>query len=227
MNNLFSYQIQAVGVCYTPINTSKKIKKRNIMQKIKNLMTALLIGFVTIANANNPNLPSTATLTKSANEKIRLTLNSINKNANLSIKDAEGVIIYNEEIISKNTVAKDYDLTTLADGTYVFSIELTDKIIEQRVAIEKGNMTLGKAEILSKPIFFEAEKAIFVTIEGLSNEMIEVRILNNNGTEVYQKENDNIKTFNTKYDLSKLPNDNYVVVVTIAGKSYYKYMELN
>lgn len=230
MSNLFNYQIQSVGGCFTQIDTSKKIKntkKRNIMQIIKNLLTALLIGFVTIANANNnPFKSPTVRFTETANEKIRLTL--INSaNTALRIQNAEGITIYNENIVSENTVAKDYDLTTLADGTYVFSIELSDKIIEQAVIVEKGNVTLENAEILSKPVFFESDQALFVTIEGLSNEAVEVRILDNNGTEIYQDEKQNIARFNTKYDLSKLANDNYIIVVNIDGKSYYKYMELN
>lgn len=230
MNSLFRYQIQSVGVILTPINTSKNIKNtknKSIMQTIKNLLTALLIGFVTIANANNnPFKSPMVNLTETANEKIRLTLIN-SENTALKIQDADGVTIYDEAIISKNAVAKDYDLTTLADGIYVFSIELSDKIIEQAVNVEKGNITLGSPKIMSKPVFFEADQALFVTIEGLSNEAVEVRILNNDGSEIYQDEKQNIARFNTKYDLSKLLNDNYTIVVTIDGKSYYKYMKLN
>lgn len=228
MNSIFNYQSQVFGELFKSIQTFKNIKNRNIMQTIKNLFTALLIGFVTIANANNnPIATPTANLTETANEKIRLNLNSIEK-TNLKIQDANGFTIYDEVIKSKNAaVAKEYDLTTLANGTYVFSIELSDKIIEQTVILKDGNTTLGTSIILAKPVFFEGNNSLFITIDGIENSMVEVKILDNDGFEIYQNKQTNINQFNTKYNMDKLMPASYTAVVRIDGKIYYKNIQIN
>jgi len=226
MNSLFSYQIQAVGVISQPSNKSKNTKNRNIMQIIKNLFTILLIGLVTVANANNnPIKAPTVNLTEAANGKIHMTLMN-SESTTLKIQDADGVTIYKEAIRSQAIVEKNYDLTTLTDGTYVFSIELADKFIEQNVNIKAGNITLEDAIISAKPIFFEGDNSIFVTITDLTKANVEIRIIDASGNEIYQIEKQNINQFNTKYDLSKLENDDYTVVVTVNEKTYYKNIKL-
>ncbi len=226
MNHLFNYESQLFAEFFKSSNTLKNTKKVNFMKSIKNLLTVALIGLVTLANANNnPFEVPTANFKETKNEKIRLTLLK-SENAKLKIEDALGVIIYDESITSENTVAKEYDLTTLADGMYIFSVELSDKIIEQEVSVEEGNITLKNANIISKPVFFETENELFVTIEGLSESAVEVRIFDNSGNEYYQSEKENLNRFNTKYDMSKLKKDTYTVAVIVDGKTYYKIMEL-
>jgi hypothetical protein len=56
-------------------------------------------------------------------ERTSLTLNDVKQGNLLSIKDDNGIILYKELIQKSGMYTKEFDLTTLPDGAYIFELD--------------------------------------------------------------------------------------------------------
>lgn len=118
----------------------------------------------------------------------------------VNIYDAKGLRVFSDNLGKQKSFARPYNFSELAEGTY--TIELIDIAGKQ---IESVEYKQGKIEKLASLIKMSGEINKFLLIvPGKGDDVLNVRILNDSGEELYQGEEKVNGDFAKTYDLKSL-----------------------
>jgi hypothetical protein len=153
----------------------------------------LMLGILTTM-ASYANEVSYASINKETKRTI-LKLNKVKEGHRLVIKDANGVILYKEYIKDSGAYSKEFDLTELPDGKYVFEIEkdVEINIIPFKVVSSKVTFNKEEESTIYKPVVFKRGDLVYISRSNFTELPLEYKIY-------YAYNDDLIASENFKHD---------------------------
>ena len=186
------------------------------MKKFKNnLLVAIALMLGTLTNYAN---------VEKISKNIRVVFENVEKNHALTIKDQEGVVLYNENIHENGMLVKFFDFSTLNDGIYTIEVEKEHEIIIKEVDIKDNVVTLNKAaeKVLYRPSIEIKEDRVFVSRINTDKSPLHVTVYYKDH-EIAEETVASEKEVVTKvYHLDEALRGNYSIVVSSKETSYSK-----
>lgn len=144
--------------------------------------------------------------------KVRIDRISALKPAIISIKDANGQVLFTEK--SKTSqYGKKLDFSKLSNGTYFLDLEepygVNRKVLvktEQGLSLKEGNFY-----IQNSIRFKDADKKVVVNIDNTLNQPVTIRITDANGNVLHEVNNIVTDNYNSSFNLSSLMRGTYQI----------------
>ncbi|MEO9953159.1 DUF3244 domain-containing protein [Nonlabens sp.] len=146
---------------------------------------------------------------------------NVKKGHQLTIKDAANITLYNETISLTGNYTKQFDLTTLENGSYTIELNKDSEVLTRTFNVENGIVDLSTEMTFYKPVATKRNDQLFVSQLSSNDEVLDVLIYYNN--ELVHKEaisdSSNLKRV---FQLSPDRKGEYYIIMKSAGKSFYK-----
>ncbi|QQY83142.1 hypothetical protein JJL45_03875 [Tamlana sp. s12] len=198
---------------------------KNIITNTKKgfLLVALCVSMVSFANEN-----SFYNVTIEAN-KTTLTINNVKEGSLLSLKDALGHVIASETIKTSGKYTREFDLSFLANGDYMFEVDKDLEIKEIPFAVKSGVALFNKNEekVIYKPFIRVSGDMVFVSKLAIDGEPLDVEIIftpknSGNSSVVVSETIKNKDKIERVYQLSGAKKGEYQVILYTAGRKFEK-----
>lgn len=193
------------------------------MKKI--LKFSLVIAAVlTVMNVSASGNDFSLDVKKEQGKKVTFALYETNKVV-LSIYDLDDKLIHQENVNSKGSINRTYDLHALPEGTYFLIAESNSKIAKYEISV------IGETAILATKAISEVYKPVLVNKEGLvslsiSNESkapVSIKIFNEADEVVYSSFLVDEKNIEKVFDIKRVPYENYTFFMSYDnGKVFEK-----
>lgn len=156
-------------------------------------------------------------------KKVSLVLKNLKTPTTIRLESAQDGILLEEEITNAE-YARVLNLNELADGSYKLVVSSGIRETEQPIALTSTGLRLNISD----------RKEFFAPVVRLNGSLLDVSLLNNNlttfklsiedaeGVQVYEDGARNVVKVEKRYNLSKLPAGEYVVLMSVGDKSYMK-----
>lgn len=143
---------------------------------------------------------------------------------NLSIRELDNQILFEENIHSNGASVKKYDLSSLPDGEYTLNVESDSKRAEYKVIIANNKTTISEPKIteLLKPVFTQEKSMVTLSLDNADKGPVEVQILNEYNDEVYNETFTNTSKLVKKFNISKTFNRELTFVVKSKNQEVFK-----
>ncbi len=144
----------------------KKLTKKSV------LVLGLFMSMFTYANREVETIKEKEpTVTSMSFKKVKL-------GSKLSIKDRDGIVLYNESIVKTGDYSKGFDLTTLPNGDYYFELdsELEIVIIPFNVVSNQVEFKKEEKSTIFKPLVRIKDNIVFVSRVSYEKSPIEFKI---------------------------------------------------
>ena len=156
-----------------------------------------------------------------------LTLTYVKEGNLLTIKDDNGITLYKEPIEATGVYTKEFDLTSLPDGNYVFELDkdLEIRTVPFKVATSVVTFDKSKETVSFKPYVWMKKDKVFVSKLALNLEPMDVAIYyegrDSNGFELISSEAiTGEQTIRRVYKLDGTREGNYKVVCTSEDRTF-------
>jgi hypothetical protein len=192
------------------------------MKTIKTISKlAMLFAFVAFAN----------TLMASGNLKVNILpltsetavvaiSNTAASNFQISIENEKGEIVYYKETgADSKDYRKVFDFSNLEEGDYKLSASIDGSTTERSFKIDRKNIAVGKEKSEMEPYFAYKEGVLLLSYLNFSEDKLSLNFYDKNDL-VYTKELGKKFNVNAGFDLSKLANGEYTVVLSTNDNSY-------
>jgi len=197
--------------------------------KIQNciLKTTFIVFVMLLLNTNAFGNKKNSTVKIVNAERKVFTLNlkdARTKDYAVQISDVYGVVLFEDEILASKKSSKIYDLSKLPAGKYEVEIEGDIFIRKQFVEILDNKLeVVGDEEIkVFKPFIELNENKIALNMFSHGNEPVQVSILDVKNEVLFAEKIEENMTIHKYYDLSQLPEGEYIVKVESQGNYFYK-----
>lgn len=159
---------------------------------------------------------------KEAKKTVKVEFNNVKKGQTLSIKNAYGLTVYNNEIKNSGSYSKTFDFSALKDGIYTAELNKDFEIIIKNFYIKNGFVTFlnNKNEKVFKPVIRTSNDLLYVTKLGFEQESVKISIHYND--EVILSETVKSKELKRAYKLSIKKVGNYKIIVNSNDRTYIK-----
>ncbi|WP_146105299.1 hypothetical protein [Polaribacter butkevichii] len=158
-----------------------------------------------------------------AKKTVKVEFNNVKKGQTLTIKNGEGVAVYNNEIKNSGNYSKTFDFSALEDGIYTAELNKDFEIIIKQFFVKNGLVTFlnNKNEKVFKPVIRVENNLLYVSKIAFNNEPLKVAIYYNN-EEILSDTIEGNQILKRIYKLSEGQNGNYKVIVSTNDRSYVK-----
>ncbi len=140
------------------------------------------------------------------------------------IKNHHGLILYKESIKRSGAYSKDFDLTSLPDGTYYFELNKNYeiKIIPFTVASNTVTFNKEKEKIIKKPRVTISGDHVIVSRASSEEQPMEVKIYYEGQELAYSEKIKNEKNIRRVYSFSTSSSGSYKIVLKAEGRKFVK-----
>ncbi|QXP65868.1 hypothetical protein [Polaribacter sp. AHE13PA] len=187
--------------------------------KIKKIiLVALMLGTL-ITNANEKD----NTNYKEAKKTVKVEFNNVKKGQTLTIKNSNGLTVYNNEIQNSGDYSKTFDFSALENGIYSAELNKDFEIVIKKFNVENGLVTFlnNKDEKIFKPIIRTEGELLLISKINFNNEPLKVTLYYNNEA-VLSETISGDKLLQRVYQLSEKEVGAYKVVVSSDERTYTK-----
>jgi hypothetical protein len=184
----------------------------------KYLLVVLMFGtFINYATEKNN------TINLIDGKKVKVEFTAVKKGQVLSIKDANGSIVYNDIIETSGNYSKIFDVTALKNGRYTTELEKNFEIIIKPFFVENGLVTFltQNTKTIFKPIIRTAENLVFISKMSFDNAPIRITLYYE-GTIIYSETIKEEKELERVFRLLKTKKGAYRVAINSKKRSYSK-----
>ena len=142
--------------------------------------------------------------------------------AKLSIRDADGSLIFSETYRDITIFAKKIDLANLPKGAYTLEVEGPQKINVYGVRLSDDQLLIegGKPKVIFKPTFVQKDGYMDIIMLLLDEPKATVKIYSPVGDLLLSQEFENIKTLEKRFNISELPAGTYSFIVSAGGRIF-------
>jgi hypothetical protein len=138
----------------------------------------------------------------------------------INVKAEDGSTVYFKQSSKKLTdYSKVFDFSELEDGTYEISMKVNDTKIKRSIEIADNKISVGDAKISYDPFVVLKDDVLKISHLNFDKENLSLMIYGNEGL-VFHTNIGNDFAVNAGYNLSKLADGNYEVVVAGDTDSY-------
>jgi hypothetical protein len=200
-------------------NTNLKI---TIMIKILRF-SLVVAALLTVLNVSALGNDFSLVVKKVQGKKVTFVLNEVSK-VELSIFDLDNKLIHSENINSKESVNRTYDLNALPEGTYFLVAESDTKISKYEIAV------IGKTAILTsnavketyKPMLLNKNGLVSVSIFNVYQNPVSIKVYNAADEVVYTSPLIEEQYISKYFDIKNVDNEEYTFVMSYADKVFVK-----
>jgi len=139
----------------------------------------------------------------------------------ISILDKFGRVLLSEKIQSKNRKSRSYNLEQLPYGVYTIKIDSDQKIVTKKIKTGRNNTLVINEKINYKPTSMFKDDKWMVNVLALG-EQVDIKIFDEDYSEVYNEKVKNENVVAKAYDLSNLDYGVYTLSLTVDNKNYNK-----
>ncbi|KAB1066871.1 hypothetical protein F6U93_13540 [Tamlana haliotis] len=161
--------------------------------------------------------------------KTTLTLNYAKAGSALSIKDVAGSVLYSETIATTGSYKREFDLTFLPNGNYLFEVEKDLEIKEIPFTLTEGvaNFNKNEEKLVYKPFVRVSNDIVYISKLAIDGEDLKVEIFyteknRSNSELVISEQFSNENSIQKAYKLEGLNNGSYEIVLHSANRTYIK-----
>ena len=184
----------------------------------KIILVALMFGtLITSANEkDNTNY-------KEAKKTVKVEFNNVKKGQTLTIKNSNGLTVYNNEIKNSGDYSRTFDFSALENGIYSAELNKDFEIVIKQFYVENGLVTFlnNKDEKIFKPIIRTEGDLLLVSKINFNNEPLKVTLYYNDEV-VLSETISGDKLLKRVYKLSEKEVGAYKVVVSSDERTYSK-----
>jgi hypothetical protein len=158
-----------------------------------------------------------------------MSFKSVKQGSKLTIKDANGLVLYKEFISKTGKYSKGFDLTDLPNGDYYFELESDLKIvlIPFNVALSEVNFIKEEKNTIYKSVVRVKDEMVYLSRPSIDETPIDVKIFfSENYDLVLSEKFDKESELKRVYDFSKSKKGNYVFVFESNGRKYSKSIKI-
>jgi hypothetical protein len=194
--------------------------KTSTMKKILkfSLVVAALLAVLNVSALGND---FSLDVKKGQGKKVTFVLNEVYK-VELSIVDSDNKLIHSENINSKGSVNRTYDLNALPEGSYFLVAESDTKISKYEISV------IGQTAILASNAFKETYKPMLVNKNGLVSlsifnvyqDPVSIKIYNAADEVVYISSLIEEQHISKYFDIKNLANEEYSFVMSYSDKVF-------
>lgn len=181
----------------------------------------MLFAFVAIANTLMASGNLKVNILPLTSEKAVVAIsNTTASNFQISIANDNGETIYYKETgADSKDYRKIFDFSNLEDGDYKLTASVDGLTTERSFKVDKRNIAVGKEKTDMEPYFAYKEGVLVLSYLNFSEENVSLNFYDKDDL-VYTKELGNKFNLNEGFDMSKLANGEYTVVLSTNDKSY-------
>ena len=147
----------------------------------------------------------------------------------LSIKDRDGIVLYEESIVQTGDFSKGFDLTTLPNGDYYFELDSELEIVIIPFNVVSNQVVFKKDEKtkIFKPLVRIKDNLVFVSGVSHVEFPIEFKIFYaENYDLILSEKSDSQAGLKKIYDFSKAKKGNYLFVFKSNGREFRKTIKI-
>ena len=187
--------------------------------KIKKIILVALMFGTLITNANEKD----NTNYKEAKKTVKVEFNNVKKGQTLTIKNSNGLTVYNNEIKNSGDYSRTFDFSALENGIYSAELNKDFEIVIKQFYVENGLVTFlnNKDEKIFKPIIRTEGDLLLVSKINFNNEPLKVTLYYNDEA-VLSETISGDKLLKRVYKLSEKEVGAYKVVVSSDERTYTK-----
>lgn len=146
--------------------------------------------------------------------------NAAASNFQISIENEKGEFVYFMETDADNKdFRKVFDFSNLEKGDYKLSVTVDEATTERSFKIDNTNIAVGKEKSILEPFFAYKDGVLKLSYLNYSEENLSLNFYDKNEL-VYSKELGKKFNVNEGFNLSKLEEGNYSVVLSTDDKNY-------
>ncbi|WP_218598136.1 DUF3244 domain-containing protein [Polaribacter sp. NJDZ03] len=187
--------------------------------KIKKIiLVALMLGTL-ITNANEKD----NTNYKEAKGTVKVEFNNVKKGHTLTIKNANGLTVYNNEIKNSGNYSRTFDFSALENGVYAVELNKDFEIVIKQFYVENGLVSFinNNNEKIFKPIIRTEGKLLLISKISFNNEPLNVTLYYNDEA-VLSETISGDKLLQRVYKLSEQKVGSYKVIISSNNRTYVK-----
>ncbi|NPD84913.1 hypothetical protein HNS38_09100 [Lentimicrobium sp. L6] len=156
------------------------------------------------------------------NAKSLVKIQQISEGTHFSIKDEDGITLYQETINNSGIVSKLLDFSTLPDADYYFELDSEEKIKVIPFSVNKSVAEFVAAEEYSivKPKIVVNDQLVHISNDALENQKVDVKVYYENDDLAFRELLQDAKAINRTYDFSSSLKGNYTIVLTKEGRTF-------
>ena len=182
----------------------------------KILVVALMFGtLISYANDNLNDLKGKKT--------VKVEFSNVKKGQTLTIKDAQGVVVYNNEIKNAGNYSKTFDFSALEDGIYAAELNKDFEIVIKQFYVKNGLVTFlnDNNEKVFKPVIRAEGNLLYVSKIAFNKEPLKVVIYYNDAV-ISSETIEGDQLLKRIYKLSENQTGNYKVIMNSDDRTYVK-----
>lgn len=168
---------------------------------------------------------------KNEAEKTELTLLKVKKGNLLSIKNNNGIVVFKESLKENDSYKKEFDLTVLPDGAYVFELDkgLTINIIPFNVKNNLVTFNKKKETTIYKPLVRVKDDTVYISKLALNGAPLKLEVyftrFNSDNVELmFKKTLEDPEIIKGIYKLSGLGLGTYKIKMFTEGRTFTEYI---
>ena len=186
---------------------------------IKKYLVAVAMLLSSANYATEKNISTTAIDGK----KVKVEFTAVRKGQVLSIKDKNGLAIYNDVIEMAGNYTKTFDLTALKNGLYTTELDKNFETIIKPFLVENGLVTFLTEEnkTIFKPVIRTIENLVLISRISLNKQPVKITLYYE-GNVIYTETTQDHKVLNRAFRLLKSKKGNYTVAINANNKNYSK-----
>ncbi|NPD46446.1 hypothetical protein [Lentimicrobium sp. S6] len=156
------------------------------------------------------------------NAKSLVKIQQISEGTHFSIKDEDGITLYQETINNSGIVSKLLDFSTLPDADYYFELDSEEKIKVIPFSVNKSIAEFVAAEEYSivKPKIVVNDQLVHISNDAIENQKVDVKVYYENDDLAFRELLQDAKAINRTYDFSSSLKGNYTIVLTKEGRTF-------
>ncbi|HEY3370361.1 MAG TPA: hypothetical protein VGK10_05895 [Prolixibacteraceae bacterium] len=182
----------------------------------------MLFAFVAFANTLMASGNLKVNIVPLTSEKAVIAIsNTTASNFQITIENENGETVYYKETGSESKdYRKVFDFSNLESGAYKLTASIDGATTERSFSIDKRQIAVGKEKVSLEPYFAYKEGILALSFLNFSQESMVLNFYDRNNELVFTKEIGDSFDVNKGFDLSKLANGEYSVVLSTENRNY-------
>lgn len=183
----------------------------------------LMMSLSTLANDNELAIKEKETNVTS------IRFENVIQGSSLTIKDENGLVLYNESIEQSGDYSKGFDLSSLPNGDYFFELNSELKLVVIPFNVDASEVVLdkGSEESIYKPAVITKENMVYVSRTAIDESPLSCKIYYaDNYDLVHRAKFEEMEEVNKAYDFSTAKKGNYVFVFESKGRKFTKNVKI-
>ena len=178
------------------------------------LIFSTLIGYAT-ENTNSIELKGKKT--------VKVEFHNVKKGQALTIKNNQGIVVYNTNIKDSGNYSKTFDFSSLVDGIYAAELDKDFEIVIKQFYVKDGLVTFlnNKDNKVFKPVIRNEKHILYVSKFAFNKEPLKVTIYYKNEA-ILSETIEGDQLLKRVYKLSENKSGNYKVIINTNERTYIK-----